>query len=535
MESFSTNRKYTKELAQASYDAIVIGSGLGGLTTASFLARNGKKVIIFEKHNVPGGFTHTFKRKGYEWDVGVHYVGQMGDPKNLMRKLFDYITDSQLQWASMGELYDRIKIGAKTYDFIKGEDKLIRELVSKFPEEEKAIHRYFKLIKSVSQSTGFFFGERSMPWFLSYTIGFFMRLFTNKWAQKTTYEVLRQLTANEELIAVLCGQCGDYGLTPQKSSFAIHAGLVGHYLEGGYYPVGGAGSIYQKILQGIESRGGRLVLATEVESILVDRNKATGVRLKNGDSVFAKKIISNAGARNTFMRLWPQSVKLPSRIQKQLQEIRPSMAHVCLYVGLKASDEQLQLPKNNIWLYENKNFDAHFDKQLQHPSFEPPLTYISFPSAKDPAWAQKHPHKATVQIIAPCPYAWVEQWKTQSWLKRDEEYAAFKEQWQKSLLEKLLSVAPQVKDFVDHCEVSTPLTTQHFSNYQNGEIYGLEHTPARMKVKWLRAHTPIKNLFLTGQDIVMVGVGGALFSGVITSVALLRKNVLAPVFKINRS
>ncbi len=117
------------------------------------------------------------------------------------------------------------------------------------------------------------------------------------------------------------------------------------------------------------------------------------------------------------------------------------------------------------------------------------------------------------------------------WAKRGDDYLEFKALWQKNLLEKLFQVLPHVRDFVDHCEISTPLSTRHFSNHQKGEIYGLEHTPERLKAKWLRAHTPLKNFFLTGQDIVMVGVGGALFSGVITSVAVLAKNVLWPVIR----
>lgn len=523
------SRNYISAIANEKYDAIIIGSGMGGLTAAAFLARAGKKVLILERHDVPGGFTHSFKRKGYEWDVGVHYVGQVGDEKSLMRKTLDYITDSQLKWSPMGEVYDRVIIAGKTYDFVAGSAKQMAQLEAYFPGERAAIQKYFSLVQGFPLSSGLFFGERTMPWWLSATVGWFMRRSFMRRCQRTTYEVLRELTANEELISVLCAQCGDYGLPPRQSSFAVHAGLVDHYMNGGSYPIGGARAIHEHVLSGIESRGGKLALKADVERVLVEGGRAVGVQMKNGDKIMGTKIVSNAGARNTFLRLWPEQNKLPKIIRQGLKEIRPSVAHVCLYVGLKASDEELKLPKHNYWLYDNYNFDADFATRLQNPSLDPALTYISFPSAKDPSWPLRHPGKSTVQVIAPCPYEWVKAWKDQPWMKRDDEYLKFKAQWRDRLLEKLYQVAPQVRGFVDHCEVSTPLSTAHFSNHQCGEIYGLEHTPLRMRARWLRAHTPLKNLYLTGQDIIMVGIGGALFSGVISSVAVLKKNVLWPV------
>src|SRR5665213_1353308 len=198
------SRAYSPALSNVKYDAIVIGSGLGGLTTAAFLSRFGKKVLILERHDVPGGFTHSFKRKGYEWDVGVHYVGQVGDPGNLMRKVLDYISDGKLAWSSMGEVYDRVVISGRTFDFVAGFDNQVAKMISYFPEEEGAIRKYFALIRGFPLSSGLFFGERSMPRWLSFIFGPLMRRGFLRRARRTTYDVLRELTANETLINVLC-------------------------------------------------------------------------------------------------------------------------------------------------------------------------------------------------------------------------------------------------------------------------------------------------------------------------------------------
>lgn len=81
-------------------------------------------------------------------------------------------------------------------------------------------------------------------------------------------------------------------------------------------------------------------------------------------------------------------------------------------------------------------------------------------------------------------------------------------------MEQLYTVEPQLRGKVSYYELSTPLTTKNFCSYLNGELYGLDHTPERFDDKSLKPKTAYKNLYLTGQDIVTVGIGGALFSGV---------------------
>jgi all-trans-retinol 13,14-reductase len=125
----------------------------------------------------------------------------------------------------------------------------------------------------------------------------------------------------------------------------------------------------------------------------------------------------------------------------------------------------------------------------------------------------------------------MKKWEEEKWQKRGDEYEKVKEEIKNKLLEKLYETLPQTKGKVEICELSTPLSTKHFSNYSTGEIYGLEHTPERFNLLQLRAKTNYKNLFLTGQDIVCVGVGAAMFSGVITSVAILKRNILWKIIR----
>ena len=111
------------------WDAIVIGSGIGGLTTAASLAKlDNKRVLVLERHYTAGGFTHTFRRPGYEWDVGIHYIGEVAHPKAMARRMFDFLTDGELDWADMGEVYDRIILGDNAYDLVKGYENFRAQL-----------------------------------------------------------------------------------------------------------------------------------------------------------------------------------------------------------------------------------------------------------------------------------------------------------------------------------------------------------------------------------------------------------------------
>ena len=181
IQSYKQNPKL-----QVSYDAIIIGSGLGSLTTAALLSKEGKKVLVLEKHYTVGGFTHVFKRKGYEWDVGIHYIGEVQRPNSVIKRLFDYITDDKLKWADLGEVYDKIIIGDREYDFVKGVDNFKKKLIEYFPEESEAIEQYVSLVFESTKTAQKFYAEKAMPNLLSKVLGSFWRDPFYKFSDRTT-------------------------------------------------------------------------------------------------------------------------------------------------------------------------------------------------------------------------------------------------------------------------------------------------------------------------------------------------------------
>lgn len=511
-----------------NYDTIIIGSGMGGLSTAAILSKQGQKVLVLERHYTAGGFTHVFKRKGFEWDVGIHYIGEMQRENSLIRKLFNYVSDEKLKWADMGDVYDKIIIGDKHYNFVKGVQNFKDQLTTYFPNEKEAINNYVDLVfKAVKSSKNFYISKAISP-ILNRFIGNYLRKPFHRFSDKTTYEVLSTLTQNEELIKVLTGQYGDYGLPPKKSSFSMHASVARHYFGGGSFPVGGSSQIVNTIDPVIEKSGGTILISAEVDEVIVTNNKAVGIKMKDGKIIKGNSIVSNAGIMTTYTKLLPANIIKKHRLNEQLQKIDRSVAHASLYIGLDGSPEELNLPKTNYWIYPEKgDHDTCVNLYLKDISQPFPVVYLSFPSAKDLDWSNRYSGKSTIDVITLLPYETFEEWSDTTWKKRGDEYESLKEEFSQRLLEELYKQLPQVRGKVIYYELSTPLTTQHFVNYEKGEIYGLNHSPSRYRQSFLKPRTPIKNFYLTGQDIVTAGVGGALFSGVLTAKVISGKDILS--------
>jgi len=525
---------YKKTSPIKKYDHIIIGSGISGIGLAAILAKEGQSSLILERHYTPGGFTHVFKRRGYEWDVGVHYVGQVHQEKSFIRRIFNYVTDGNLKWAELPDNYDRIIFGSKIYNFVKGKGNFKKNLKEQFraPEDQKSIDTYVDIVQTASRTSRGLFARRAVPKLISLLFGWYISRKSKKFYSKTTKEVLESFISNPELIGVLTAQFGDYGMPPGESSFIMHAMLVNHYFGGGSYPIGGSAQMFNTIEPTINSAGGDVYVNAEVEEILVENGKAVGVKMADGKKIFSKSIISSAGVHVTYNKLL-KGKDISTGYSKKMHDLKPSIAHLCLYIGFKETPEALKLPKTNLWIYpDNYDHDENINKYLRDPLNEEfPVVYVSFPAAKDPDFQNRYPGKSTIEIITLSEYSLFKKWESDRWKKRGKEYEEIKERYSLRLLAKLYEQLPQLKGKVDYYELSTPLSTKHFVNYDQGEIYGLNHSPERFASNAIHVKSPIKNLYLTGQDIISCGIAGALISAVITSSVLMNKNMINKIAK----
>ena len=521
-----TGYRYRSGRAAAHYDCIVIGSGIGGLCTAALLSRLGRKVCVLEQHYTAGGFTHSYEREGFEWDVGVHYIGEVHKPHHMLRRIFDVISDGQLKWAPMDVVYDRIIIGKRRVDFVAGRKNLAASLKSQFPDEAQAIDAYLELVDRVARSAQKFFAGQALPRLAAKAYNALRPLMVPNACFQTVRAVLEGLTQNQELISVLAGQWGDYGMVPRDAAFMMHASVVKHYFDGGNYPVGGSWRIADSIIPVICAAGGEVFTYAKVQEILIESGRASGVLMANGDRLHADAVVSDAGARLTFAQLLPQAERERYGYAGKLAKVKPSGAHLCLYAGFKGSAAALGLPRTNLWVYPSIDHEgnvARFAEDLDAPF---PMLYISFPSAKDPEWDARYPDKSTVEVLTMGPWEPFAQWAGTTWHKRGPEYEALKQKLQARLLEALYQQLPQLRGALAYAELSTPLSTRWFEQSSRGEIYGLDHDVQRFNQDWLHPVTPVKGLYLTGQDVVSAGVGGALMGGYLTTSAMLGRYAL---------
>ncbi len=533
MTDLSVGSSYNQHSIADDWDAIVIGSGIGGLTSAALLARYGhRRVLVLERHYVAGGFTHVFHRPGYEWDVGVHYIGQLQNPASPVRAAFDNLTEGRLEWSAMPDTYDRVLIGEREYEFVAGLERFRERMKSYFPSEARAIDRYIKAVLSCSRASGLYFAEKAMPRPLARVAGALMRAPFLRWARRTTAEVLAEITSNRELISVLTAQWGDYGLPPDESSFAAHAIVCGSYFEGASYPVGGASKIAASIAPTVEAAGGRIVYNAEVSEVLIGRGqRAAGVRMKDGREFRAGIVISDAGAWNTFASLLPPETPGVSSALKELSSVPPSKSHLCLYVGLKQSAKELGLTGTNRWIYSTPDHDASVSRFDRDSSAPFPVLFVSFPSAKDPDFERRHPSRATAEVITPAPYDWFSRWENTRWKKRGQDYDDFKQALAERMQRGLEEHVPAVRGNIEVAELSTPLSTRHFMNYSRGEAYGVSVAPQRFRLRCLTPQTAVRGLYLTGQDVCLLGVTGAMMGGALTASAVLGRNLVSVITK----
>ncbi|MDQ3035628.1 MAG: NAD(P)/FAD-dependent oxidoreductase [Myxococcota bacterium] len=513
-------RPWGKEIPEGIWDYVVIGSGMGGMTTAALLAKLGRRVLVLEQHYVPGGFTHEFKRPGYHWDVGVHAVGEV-TKHSVTGRILGALSGGALEWASLGSVYDAFHFpNGFRIDFPDSPAQFRDNLLDAFPREQKAIDEYLHLVRSVAESMKGYYLARLLPADAARFAEPLVARGAQRWLTARTDQVLASLTDDPRLRAILTAQWGYYGSTPRHSSFAIQALVAKHFLHGGYYPIGGAGRIARTLLATVEKAGGWTAIRADVDRILVEHGRAVGVRLADGREVRSKRVISAAGVLSTVTRLLPPEHSSDAWA-KDVSSLPPAPAHVCLYLGFEGDVASAGATAANQWFYDTWDMEVDAwrvradDVELERAA----VLYTSFPSMKDPTHDAGPSQRHTGEIVTFVPWETFAPWKHARWKKRGADYDAFKERLSERLLGQLLEHRPALAPLVRHVELGTPVSTDHFVRPVQGSIYGLEPTARRFRSRWLRPRAPIVNLFFSGSEVATVGVMGAMMGGVLAAVS----------------
>jgi all-trans-retinol 13,14-reductase len=533
----SDNRRRAHGGVPERVDVAIVGSGLGGLMSAAYLAQAGLRVAVFESHYVAGGCATQFSRgpksARYHFDVGLHYVGDCEADGPIPRMLAD-----------VGASVDFLPMDQDGFDTLVFPDFRFRipaeleryrdRLVAQFPHETRGIDKYVKLVDAVmkvsrtmERNEGKKLGLRDVA---SIALPG-LRLAPHR--ESTIGEVLGGLVRDPKVVAIMLGQSGDYGLPPSKVSALLHMGLAGHYFRGAYYPRGGGQLIADRVAARVEAAGGTIHLRTPVERILVERGRAVGLRLaaKAGEparDVRAELVISNADLKKTLLELvGPEH--LPTEWLRKTERFEMAAALFMTFLGVEGELGSFGMGRTNYWQFDGYDVERFYATDRGEGPIGVAGCYVTSASMKDPeSPGHAPPGMSTVEVMSVVPSdprRWgVARGGELSWTyKHEATYLERKQGVEDDMVRRLEAMFPGVSARIRFRESATPMSHTRFTGASDGTGYGLAATPEQFMQKRPGYRGPLPGLYLTGASTrAGHGIVGAMMSGRAAAARVLR-------------
>ncbi len=511
----------------SDWDAIVVGSGIGGLGAAVALSNLGKKVLVLEQHYLPGGWCHTFALEGHKFSPGVHYIGQLQKDGHMRTLLEGLGVGGDIEFMELNpDAYDHIVFEDETFDIPCGREKFQERLIKRFPEERSGIQRYFKLMQKIDRGLSIAANTRSTlsKLLLLLRAPSFILSGTQPLAQ-----IIKRYIKDPKLKAILESRSGDHGVSPNDVPFLQHVAIDAHYWNGAWFPKGGGGAIPRAFISRLRKNGSEIRTRTAVERILVegkgDSRRAVGVRLADGEEIRANVVISNADVWVTYKNLVGKE-HLSRSLETRVDHLKPSLSALSLFMAADIDADALGLDSGNYWIISQNDVDATYRQaETDDLTGDGPFAggFLTITTKKDPS--KMHAGLHSMEAFTFVPYEAFEHWKDTTYGDRPEEYEAFKKHLTNRMLNTLEQVIPNLRDHIKLCELGTPLTNDFYVNSYRGNLYGQAKLMSQIGPGAPRIRTEIKGLFHCGQSTNAHGVLGALATGVIAAAKVTNKDI----------
>ena len=498
------------------WDAIVIGSGIGGLAAAASLARYDRRVLVLEQHDGAGGLTRTFERSRWRFARGVHYIGGVGPqpgPAGQFGRLLAWLSNGELRFVETGNPYDIVHLGDESFNVCAPEAAFRSDLRQRFPHEHAAIDAWFADCAEAEGLAQWLLAMRALPQPMAWATRRWRGRELSHFTRMTLAERLSSI-ADPRLRALLGARWATHGAPPASAPFFEHALVTASYKHGAYYPVGGPARFAETLVPIIRAAGGEVRCGADVRHIDLEHHRVAGVRyLQDGQwqGEHCHTVISAAGVHNTVSALPASAAVL---WQHTLSALRPGHAYVALHVGLEGDIAAAGATAANRWFYEGDDIGRLWTTPFTEDA---PSLFVSFPSLKDPT-AHSAP---TAEVLVMCDPQVFEHWLgVDDSEPRSAPYRAFKGWIEERLLAQFGRCFPALMPLVRFHELSTPLTQRRRVRSPAGAMYGIEMSGERLSTPALHVQTPVPGLLLAGQDVIGPRLAGAFMGGFLAAASL---------------
>jgi all-trans-retinol 13,14-reductase len=502
-----------------TYDVIVVGSGPGGLVAAALYARTAKRVLVLDGHYVAGGNATVFRRKRWEFDVGIHYVGDCG-PGGVIPRILAGCGVTGVRFRPMDAELEQLSFPDLDFTIPRDKATFMARLLERFPTEARGIRRYFRLLDQVSTMQANLGAARWKQLLMVFRSPLVLR-----WANTNLGAFLDSCTRDPTLRAILTAQNGTYAIAPSRVSTVLHAGLQDHYfVNGGWYPEGGGQVIADHLAAAIEAAGGDIRLRARVTRIHVEDGRVTGVTFENKHlgtrTVRAPLVVSNADLKRTVLELvGPEH--FPADYVERVRGFEMALPLFVVFLGLDVPASALPWGNANRWIFGSCDFDHEYAMITRGEMPERPFVYIATASAKDPENPRLappgHTNMQVMTIVPATPTFWgiTRAQAEDGTYEASEGYAYRKARVVDLVLDQAERAFPDLRRHIVYQEAATPLTHTRYTRSTGGTSYGIAATPAQFLRNRPGAATPIAGLLLAGASTRSGhGIAGAMLSGV---------------------
>lgn len=457
------------------YDVIVIGGGNGGLASAATLAEKGKSVILFEKHNIPGGCGTSFRRGRFEFEVALHQLSHMGTEENPgpLRELFErYGILDEINWIQIKELF-RVNFPDGTGVSLPAERKQCEDFLCKeFPSQADGIRKYFETVYKFCAEAAEFAAKSAKstgePGALKKAImkAGFPKLYPTlaNYGLKSTQEVLDEFFTDSKLQLALSAYWCFMGVPPARFPFAILAKCTNFYLETKpYYLTGTSMMMNQAIMEAVQKMGGTVRLNCGVKRIILENGKAVGVIDEFGEEYRAKKIISNISPLATYGNLL-QPEEIPDAAREYLKPYTVGISAITCFIGLDCTPEEIGFTTSFTLNYESLDANEDFKDAYKLLPGNDPLVATCY-TVDDPSVSPKG-----TSVITAGTLKYGEPWEKLP----PEQYYEMKYEAGRRIVARLEKMYPGFTEHIEEMEIATPLTHMRYLGHPGGAIYGYE-------------------------------------------------------------